>query len=93
MNHLRSGMESLLMGEGIGLMDSKDTYRENNNYGYDREVEHENPENERPELPTYEALIEMIGLDNIYAMMESKNNMGKQDIGQSLMMDDYDRHM
>jgi len=86
------------MGEGIGLMDSKDTYRNNEPYenkdaehGMDYEDKPEGEYSDKPELPSYEALIEMIGLDNIYAMMESKNNMGKQDMGKPLMMDDYER--
>jgi len=89
------------MGEGIGLMDSKDTYRNNEPYE-NKDAEHgmdyeDKPEGEEypegeysPELPSYEALIEMIGLDNIYAMMESKtSHVNKQD--KPLMMDDYER--
>ncbi len=85
MQHLKSGMDALLMGEGIPMMDSKDTYR---NSG-DRDENYEDkPEGDKPELPSYEALIEMIGLDNIYAMMENKNNMSEHK-EQSLMQDDY----
>ncbi len=88
MNHLKSGMESLLRGEGLSMMDSKDTYRNSGDRDENYEDQPEGEYSDKPELPSYEALIEMIGLDNIYAMMESKNNMSEHK-EQSLMQDDY----
>ncbi len=88
MDHLKSGMESLLRGEGLSMMDSKDTYRNSEDRGENYEDKPEGEYSDKPELPSYEALIEMIGIDNIYAMMESKNNMSEHK-EQSLMQDDY----